>query len=474
MHRRWAPRCASAIISVLLLGSCVRPAPTPEIETGSTDPIEAAFVVLGVGGQPMARVITRAADCPSLQVDDVLQTMTVRAAPATVPQRSHISAPQDSKPSSFPVLVCDAVLGGGVHRVMVGGHALPVPKPDPRRIVVVGDTGCRIKKTDGEFQACNDPVQWPFPQVAAAAAALRPDLVIHVGDYLYRENACPAGVDGCRGSPWGYGWDAWKADFFVPARPLLEAAPLIVVRGNHESCNRAGQGWWRLVDPRPLVPQRDCNNAANDNVGDYSEPYAVPVTRDTQFIIFDSSKVGIAPLATSDPMYLTYSLQMQQAFALGRNVAHNFFTNHHPVLGFAPNQTLTPTGFYPGNQALQSVLQAINPRLLFPSNTQAQLSGHFHLFEMVSFASAQPTQLISGNGGAWADARLPVALARTAQPAPGAVVETITSTNEYGFMTIEQENDGAWHIEARDRRGRPATTCVLRDAKTRCTPETLP
>jgi len=144
------------------------------------------------------------------------------------------------------------------------------------------------------------------------------------------------------------------------------------------------------------------------------------------------------------------------------------------VLGFAPNPTLTPTGLYPGNEALQSVLQAINPRLLFPSNTQAQLSGHVHLFEMVSFATAQPTQLISGNGGAWADARLPIALARRAQPAPGAVVETIVSTNEYGFMTIEQESDGVWRIEARDRSGQPVTTCMLRDAKTRCTPETLP
>src|SRR5215470_16997294 len=318
MHRCWERCCASAVISVLLLGSCVRPAPAPEVATSRTDPIEAAFVVLGAGGQPLARVITRTADCPVLQVDDLPQTMTVRATPATVPQRPTMSAPEDSKPSAFPVLVCDAMLARGVHRAIVGGQALPVPRLEPRRIVVIGDTGCRIKTADGVFQACNDPLQWPFAQVAAAAAAMRPDLVIHVGDYHYRENACPPDND------------AWKADFFAPARPLLEAAPWIVVRGNHESCNRAGQGWWRLLDPHPLVPQRDCNDAANDNVGDYSEPYAVPVTRDTQFIIFGSSKVGLAPLAIHDPMYLTYSLQLQQAFALGGDVAHNFFANHHP------------------------------------------------------------------------------------------------------------------------------------------------
>jgi len=173
-------------------------------------------------------------------------------------------------------------------------------------------------------------------------------------------------------------------------------------------------------------------------------------------------------------MYLTYSLQMRQAFDLGRDVAHNFFMNHHPVLGFAPNPSQKPTGLYPGNAALQSVLEPINARLLFPSNVQAQLSGHFHLFEMVSFATAQPTQLISGNGGAWADVPLPLALARSSEPAPGAVVETIVSTNQYGFMILEKESDGAWRIEARDRRGQPATACVLRDAKTRCIPETVP
>lgn len=470
---RVTARCA-IVLAAALLGACAQPEPSPGTASPGADPIEAALVVLGPRGQPWARVITRAADCPALLVDDVKQPMAVRAAPATLPQRPTISAPADSKPSAFPVLVCEAIIRADVRRAIVGGRALPLPQAELRRIVVIGDTGCRIKKSDGMFQACNNPLEWPFGQVAAAAAATRPDLVIHVGDYHYRENACPAGDAGCAGSPWGYGWDAWNVDFFAPARPLFEAAPWIVVRGNHESCNRAGQGWWRLVDPRPLAPQRDCNDVANDSVGDYSEPYAVPLTRDTQLIIFDSSKVGIAALASDDPMYLTYSLQMQQAFALGRDVAHNFFTNHHPVLGFAPNPAQKPTELYPGNQALQSVLEPINTPLLFPSNVLAQLSGHFHLFEMVSFATAQPTQLISGNGGAWADVPLPLALARNSQPAPGAVVEAIVSNNQYGFMILEKDSDGAWHIEARDRRGQPVTICILREAKTRCDPETLP
>ncbi|MBC7490276.1 MAG: hypothetical protein H7240_10280 [Glaciimonas sp.] len=68
-----------------------------------------------------------------------------------------------------------------------------------------------------------------------------------------------------------------KGKFFRPASTLLHAAPWLILRGNHESCARAGQRWWRFIDPRPLTPGRDCNAAANDDDGDYSDPYVVPI-----------------------------------------------------------------------------------------------------------------------------------------------------------------------------------------------------
>jgi hypothetical protein len=247
----------------------------------------------------------------------------------------------------------------------------------------------------------------------------------------------------------------------------------VFVRGNHESCNRAGQGWWRFLDPRPIAPGRNCNDAADDAIGDFSEPYAVPLGGDTQLLVFDSSRVGISPLVPTDPMYRIYSAQMREAFALGRDVVHNFFMNHHPILGLAPDPT-QQTGLDPGNEALQSVLQSIEARQLFPDSVQALIAGHYHLFEMVSFVTAQPTQLISGNAGGWAYPPLPLHLARAAQPAPGAVIESIASTSEYGFMTIERGTDDAWRIDAWDRRGRPFTRCTLQGTKTRCVPETLP
>src|SRR5437867_3451418 len=413
-------KIVSGAVVAALLFSLVACAPLSRVERDG-DPIKAAFVVLGEGGKPTARVITSAAQCPLLHVDDVAVPMNVRAPAATMALRPTRSDPAESKPSAFPVLTCERTLADGVLRASVGSHALPLPTPEPRMVVIIGDTGCRLKTSDNAFQACNDSNDWPFAQVAAAAAAIKPDLVIHVGDYHYRENACPAGNAGCAGSPWGDGWDTWDADLFTPAQPLLAAAPWIVVRGNHESCGRAGQGWWRFLDPRPLQRGRDCNDPANDETGDYSEPYAVPLSPDTQFIVFDSSKVGLHALATNDPMYRIYADQMQKAFALGRGVTHNFFVNHHPILGFAPDAAQQPTGVYPGNESLQSVLAPINTALLFPRNVQALIAGHVHLFQMVSFATPHPTQFVSGNGGSWTDAPLPQALPRGATPAPGAM-----------------------------------------------------
>src|SRR5205814_619359 len=158
-------------------------------------------------------------------LDGVAAQMDVRARPATIALRPTRSEPAPSKPSASPVLVCAKAIPAGVTRAAIHDRALALPKAAPQRIVVLGDPGCRIKTADSVFQACNDRTQWPFAAVAAAAAAAAPDLVIHVGDYHYRENECPAGNVQCAASPWGYGWDAWEADLFAPAELLFRAAP---------------------------------------------------------------------------------------------------------------------------------------------------------------------------------------------------------------------------------------------------------
>jgi hypothetical protein len=463
-----------AVLGVALLAGCA--SVPPAMVQGAAGNATYAYVVLGEEGRAIARVITTSVGCPVVTIDGNGIPMSVRAGPQTMPLRSTISAPSESKPSAFAVLTCEREIPIGAARATIDGVALPLPRPDPQRIVVLGDTGCRIKRSDNLFQACNDPGRWPFAAVADSAAALRPDLVIHVGDYHYRENACPAGNADCAGSPSGYGWDAWEADFFAPASKLLAAAPWIVVRGNHESCARAGQGWWRFLDPRPLGARRDCNVPDDDAVGDYSEPYAVPLGSaagaDTQFIVFDSSLVGIRPLAPTDRMHVTYRAQLEKAFELATRRPQTFFMNHHPILAFAANPE-RPQAPYPGNAGLQSVLEGLHPTVLFPPNVQALLAGHFHVFEVVSFATPHPVQFVAGNGGDWLDAGLLSSLPAGATPYRSAVVASMVALDRFGYMTMERAGTG-WTMTARDARGMAMTTCALAQRKASCVPATLP
>ena len=456
-------RTATTIVVMILAGCVLQSAPP-------SGPAEYHYVVLGPDGVAVARVITVNAQCPSIDIDGTPRAMTVRMAPATIPVRPSRPDLPVPKASAFPVLTCETTLPAGTMRADIGGIALPLPKANPKRIVVLGDTGCLVNASYQIFQSCDDAALWPFPSVANAAAAMTPDLVIHVGDYHYRESACAAGNVGCLGSPWGYGWDAWQADFFRPARSLHAAAPWIVVRGNHESCNRAGQGWWRFLDTRPVAPRQDCNAAADDDIGNYSDAYVVPLgnNTDTAFIVFDSSNVGVTPLDPADLMYRNYKSEMEYAFARTARTPRVFFTSHHPVLGFAANPGKPETP-YPGNAGLQSVMSALYSSALVPANVVAMLSGHNHLFEFTSFSTSYPPQFITGHGGVWLDQPFPVPFPPNQQPAPGAVVAELVAASRFGFMTLDRADMG-WLVRVWDVRGALMSTCTLADRQASCTP----
>lgn len=463
--RRPAGPLLAALLATAILAGCFG---SDESGISSPDEVRHAYVLLGPDGQAVARAITAAPTCPAIAVDGGRPApMSLRAAAATLPPRPTAYDKSNAVPAEFPVTVCDAPLPAGAARAFIGTRALPMPKAYPRKVLLIGDTGCRMK-ADGDksqYQACNDPQQWPFAAIAQAAAAQAPDLVIHVGDYHYRETACPPGNAGCAGSPYGFSWSSWEPDFFAPGAPLLAAAPWILLRGDHETCDRAGQGWWRLLDPRPLAPAQDCNDPANDGIGNYSEPYAVPVDDDTMLVVFDSAVVGNDKLKHSDPQFALYKAQLEQAFALGAGRPNAFFMNHQPILGY--NSDGKPKA-QPGNAALQSVLDSIVPTVLFPPNVQAVLSGHVHMMQIVSFSTPQPPIFVPGNGGTELVAEF-TEFPPDNTPVPDAVVAGLLHTASFGFMTMERAASG-WTITAFDRTGRPQTTCTLFARKASCTP----
>jgi hypothetical protein len=425
---------------------------------------------MGPDGARVARVVTAADHCPMIDIDGHAHAMSLRAPAETVAQRPTRSDPALSKPSVFDARVCEAAITPKARHARVAGQALPLPPPLVRRIVVIGDTGCRIKTADHAFQACNDPKAYPFAKVAAAAAKWRPDLVVHVGDYLYRENPCPQDHPECQGGPWGYGLDAWRADFLNPARPLLRAAAWAAARGNHESCARAGQGWFRLMDPRLLARDHDCDLAANDATGDYGDPYAVPLGEGSQLILFDSSNTAAAEQPAEDIRSVRYRDAATKIAALAAEAPHNILVDHHPLLAYAALQSKSgDIKLSPGNGALQSAFAAVDAKL-FPASVDLLLSGHIHVWEALSFSSDHPAQIVAGFSGTQEDiVPLPASAPASPEVAPGAVIEAMSSwVDGFGFMTLTRTGPAAWTAEVRDVDGVVVNTCQIAGRHLHC------
>ncbi len=426
------------------------------------------FVVMGEGGA-IARAITDSATCPDVTLDGRAMPMTLRFAVATMPQRPTASLATNSKPSAFPVTVCDAALPSSVRRASIAGVRLPLPHRVVRRIVVIGDTGCRLKAADSAYQPCNDPAKFAFARIAASAARARPDLIVHVGDYHYRENPCPDDNAGCAGSPWGYGWDAWAADFFTPAAPLLAVAPLAPVRGNHESCNRGGQGWWRFLDGHRRADGHDCDDAANDHAGDWSPPVAVPLGNGAQLVLLDLAIEPNKAMADGDWRAPLFDATWTRLAELAKAARFTFAANHQPILGFSATTKSGAVTLIPGSAAIQSVFGRHGPRQL-PPDVDVLLSGHYHLWEQVGFAGDVPSQFITGFSGTVEDlVPLPAALPLGAAPAPGLTVTDFASwVDGFGYMVLDRRSARSWRATVHAADGRVVNRCTITGTRSHC------
>lgn len=404
----------------------------------AVQPDDYAYVIMGPEGVAVIRVITSAATCPALMADGHALALQVRTAPLNAPSAG-------IHPAVFPVQVCEGNWPLNAKSVSLQGKPLPSVNPDPKKIVLMGDSGCRMK-APVEYQACNDAHQWPLAEVARNAAAEKPDLVIHVGDYHYRESPCL--MDGCAGSPYGYGWDAWQVDVFNPLRPLMQAAPWVVVRGNHESCARAGEGWFRFLDPHPFSVGHACDVA--QNVGaDYSEPYVVPLGNANQLIVFDSSGASEKSPAANSPLVVTYARQFKTVATLAANKPNNWLLFHHPILGFGYNPI---TGWQKGNASLIAALTTIQSKTFFPEGIQMTIQGHVHTFELARTAGHEPLTLLTGFGGSTLDAHFPKQLPDHFEPAPGIPILEAQTDQEFGYSVLERMNDH-WQLREMDMHG---------------------
>jgi hypothetical protein len=267
---------------------------------------------LGINGTPHVRAIVDVDDvCPyQLLEEDIAESMRE----AQLDTRVLGKPINDNKmPYKFPVRVCEMKIEDRTFdRILLEdgklkiswkekSYAVPRVKSNPRRFMFTADTGLRIKpknlglgnvasgeppcnsttiygihqcflnftKEDltqpqtGSFQGLDE---WHFKQLVDSASSKDIDVIIHLGDYLYRQGPCPINntdfldqeTKNCSAvnvpefaeademvlgtvmnfipGEYGDNWWGWWSDFFYPTLNLLKKAPIIPLRGNHVIC----------------------------------------------------------------------------------------------------------------------------------------------------------------------------------------------------------------------------------------------
>lgn len=430
-----------------------RPALAADVETIATTravpvaALKAAWTQYGPRGVLEVRAVVEGDHCPMLVLDLERSGMQLRArqdANFSMVCAAQIPAGTKQAALAFPDLGHPVAPSGDHLRYDI--VPLPLPTAAPQRILVLGDTGCRIKGT--ALQDCSTLSEWPFARVAAEAAKLKPDLVIHVGDYLYREQACPADFKGCRGTPFGDNWPTWDADFFAPAKPLLLTAPWVIVRGNHEDCARAGPGFLRLLGPGAVEPEGACS--------DHLAPYSIPFTA-LNLVVTDNADAPEQSIA--EKTVPTYQAEIAN---LANEKAPTWWLLHRPIWGVISGPLGVPVG---GNRTMMAGLGDRD----IPSPVELMLSGHIHAFQVFNYEAPRrvPPQLVVGHGGDILDVTPTNLRGSIFQGHSGVGVKDGLSIGGFGFILMTRIGDG-WRIDVYDWQGAIIRVCQFHNGRIDC------
>ena len=417
--------CLSARVAVAMLALA--------LTSGRSEARDLYRWVQYVPGGLEARAVTDDATCPAAMIDGVKIAMAERSVPG----------------ENYPVRACTLPISQDATLVTLNGRPMPLPKPRPNRILIIGDTGCRLK--GAQVQACNDMSEWPFRLGADLGAKFKPDLVLHVGDMHYRESDCPVGNLGCAGTPFGDTWDVWKEDFFKPGEALLGAAPWLMVRGNHEECGRGGKGWARTLDPYAFDPAAGAAGCLGPQA-----PYTVDLGGVT-LVMMDVSTAAEKADATQVAFY-------REQFAWPKSIAGPvWMAFHRPIWAAESMKNGQPVG---DNKTLAAAARGV-----VPANVQAFLSGHHHIFEVMSYDNDLPIQIVSGHGGDSLSMGAP-AIVKGLTINGVKVTDGIARPGIFGFSMIERDpadmSGTRWTLTGYDTHGKSIGKCQIDGRKLAC------
>jgi len=329
---------------------------------------------------------------------------------------------------------------------------------DRGRMVVVGDSGCRDKwrKNPSKRQRC-DPQSWPFAEISDRAAADKPDLVLHVGDYMY--------VD-------ADAWSAWREAFFEPAHKLLAAAPWVMVRGNHERCGKHGQAphgyylFFGLGKVRACDDDNSHRKKKDTGDAELEDTYALDLSQGHRLIVVDNSTAFMPDVDAAVAAPIATRIDHVRRLAEGLEDQTVWLTGHVPVFALESEDDSTscasPSGKDCGAVSPKSsaMMYAAWPKSGIPG-LDAIISGDRHLFQIIQpDANNDLLQITVGTAGVNLDpapltppsnktCRAPKDL-RAIDPASNVTATIKTwrhcSNQSWGYL-LAQRNGGGYEFE---------------------------
>jgi predicted phosphodiesterase len=315
-------------------------------------------------------------------------------------------------------------------------------------MAVVGDTGCRLKEWSGgsAYQRCHLTDEWPYPEIAKKIASEKYDFLIHTGDYHYREHCTDPKLCPIYTKSIGYTWNAWWDDFYGPSQVLFKKSPVLLVRGNHEDCQRAHSGWG------PLSP---LNKKFTDSC-EAIEPYQWIEIGDLVLINFDDSafedrnKLTPAEMAQWTEKFKEILTRIESL----RNKKEIWFLTHKPVMGYVPNrEDAEPESI---TQNLKSVLTESG----LIKKIDYILSGHIHNQQIV-MNDPDIKQLIVAHTATSLD---PFGRKITNQN----IITTTDSKFSFGYALFERKGFKKWNWNFKNASGQLVLSCQVDKQKVNC------
>lgn len=420
-------------------------------------------------------VLPAGASCPDLRV-------VRRASDGVVKKfyRMKVRKPAATARIAFDtVRVCSHNIPTRAIRATISGRRVPSAMPDSvQRMAMLADTGCRIKGTS--VQDCNSPTAWPLKRIAGQIAKSDPDIILNPGDFYYRESACPPQDQAlCGGTPppvpgmpFTDSADGWLVDVIRPMKPMFRSAPMALLRGNHEACDRGGNGFFLFFDPRPatagLCGPVDGLAPAPATTPTWSFTVKVAKGRTLRVAMVDSAYGTDGAVdswaAVQRPTYVAATRQTKP-----KKGRESWLMTHRPVFSHVTWEFSPPP---PTEWTTWGSLDQTAASYGLLDNYQLILSSHLHLVQAVQIPG-QPGSLVLGNGGTFLDPTTgydlpafgPLADASGRpvvpglEPYPNATMDW--TSVQFGYAIAKPTGKTGWKITHRTPEGERFAACTV-------------